>query len=385
MKLARKRIAIAALVAGVVVIGALMLRPDSVPVTTDVVARGPLRVTIDEEGVTRVRDDYEVTAPVAGRLRPITLRVGDAVDSGATVAWLEPLPLDPRTRAELEAAVTAAEAAQREADALVAQARALATEARAELERVRALVAAGAVPERDLERAATADQTAVAQLVGAEEHARGAAAGVRSARASLIGAAGGAIRLVAPARGRILHVFEEHDRVIAPGTGIVAIGDPGALEMVIDVLSTDARAVEVGARVIAGIGGGDSLVGRVRRVEPVAFTEVSPLGIDEQRVNVIADFVRPTPDLGHGYRIDARIVLWDAPDVLLVPTSALYRHEEGWAVFVVGRGRARARDVTIGHRGAAAAEVLGGLAAGDTVVVHPDDAVADGVRVKISP
>ncbi len=399
MRPATRRLLHAAAAAAAVAAGlAYAFWPRPIPVDLAAVERGRLLVTIDEEGETRVRDVYQITAPVAGRLLRIEMEVGDPVTGGETIvaSIQETVPtfLDIRAQRQAEAKVHAAEAALSLARAKIERARAELQFARADLERARRLVREGHVAERTLQRAELEVRTREAALEAAKAELEMRRSDLESARAALIepevasfAGPGQAccVQLRAPVSGRILRIFNESERVVQAGTPLLEIGDPNDLEVVVDLLSQDAVKVVEGTRVlIEGWGGGQVLEGRVRRVEPYAFTKVSALGIEEQRVNVIVDFTDPEAAaraLGHGYRVIARIVVWQGEDVLKLPLGALFRAGEDWAVFVYQDGRARLRQVTIGHRNDSEAEVLTGLEAGSQVVLHPSDRIADGVRI----
>lgn len=376
--------------AGLAVLALLLLaftmRPTALTVESAAVTRGPMRVTVDEEGQTRVRDRWVVSAPVTGRLERVSLEVGDAVSRGQVVARMEPAALDPRTRAEAEAAARAAAAALDQARSAIAPARTALAQARREAARARALADAGAVSPRDVELAAQAEQDAAASLDAATARAAQLAAELQRARAALTDPGSGpAVAVLAPAAGRVLQLLEEQQRVVPVGTSIMEIGDPGDIEIVVDLRSDDAVQVEPGAPMLLdGWGGEESISAVVDRVEPGAFTKVSALGVEEQRVNVIGRLTRVPPGLGDRYRVGVRIVLWERPDVLRVPAGALFRDATGWGVYVVEDGHARRRAVTLGHQSADWAEVLQGLAGGEVVVLHPSDRLSDGARVSAS-
>jgi HlyD family secretion protein len=368
------------------------------PVLVDVatVARGPMEVVVEEEGKTRVRDRYVVSAPVAGYVRRIVLEVGDKVEPGQVLAELEPLRppvLDPRSRAEARARVAAAEAALEAALASARSAEAAAEFAEAELSRARNLHEAGLATREALERAETTARQARARRNEAASAVEVARHDLEAARAALrySPTSDGSeqrrtVVLRAPAAGRILFLSRKSEGVVGAGEPLVEIGDPGAIEAAIDVLSADAVRIRPGMRVVFDRWGGDvPLEGQVRRVEPGGFTKVSALGVEEQRVLVIADFTAPREywePLGDGYRLEARFVLWEGEDVLQVPNGALFRRGDDWAVFAVEGGRARMRSITVGRRSGLAAQILSGLSEGDRVIVHPPDAVSDGVRVR---
>jgi HlyD family secretion protein len=375
----------------------LIFRPAPVRVDVARAVRGPLQVTVDEEGKTRVRDRFVMAAPVAGRVERITLDEGDVVEPGTVAARIHPLPLDPRARAEATARLDAAQAEQRAADARVEQARAALEQARRAGNRARQLAAAGTLSAQEREQAELAETTQEKELEAATFAARAAVYNVEAARAALLAPTGNAEALVAPCgesdaacialrspiHGRVLRVPEESERVVAVGTPLIELGDPSALEVVVDVLSADAVKVHPGAlMLIDDWGGPGTLRARVRLVEPAAFTKVSALGVEEQRVNVIADFLQPADSLGDGYRLEARIVVWESDDVLKIPSSALFRRGSVWNVFVAEGGRARRRALEIGHRSGLEVEVLQGIEPGETAILHPSDQIDDGVRVK---
>jgi HlyD family secretion protein len=362
------------------------------------VARAALRVTVDEEGETRVRDRFVITAPTAGRLLRGELDPGDPVEVGARLARIEPLPLDPRTQAGARARVEAAEAARRAAQAQVALTRAGLEQAERSAARANQLRQAGTLSAEQEELAQLELTRRKQEYAAARFTADAADHDVEEARAALLaaGPAGPAapsrpgtnsrIDVLSPVAGRVLRVLEESERIVAAGTPLLEIGDPDSLELVVDVLSTDAVKIRPGAPLwVEDWGGEGRLLAHVRRVEPSGFTKVSALGVEEQRVNVIGDLAEPNPALGDGYRFEARIVVWEGEQVLQVPASALFRHGDAWSVFVVDGGRARRREVAVGQRGGFAAEIREGLAEGESVVLYPSDRLADGVRVHPRP
>jgi HlyD family secretion protein len=373
---------------GVVVVIGWWLRPSAVQVDVATVAFGPLQVTVDDEGEARVRDRYVVSAPVAGRLTRLTLRAGDAVAPGGVVARLDPVPLDERTRAQAEGRLEAARDAERAATALVTQVRAARAQAERDLDRVKTLERDRVVSADEREKVELAVQLRTKELEAADFRAQAAAHDVEVARAALLaiptvgGAGSRAIEIRSPVRGRVLRVPEASARVVAAGEPLLEIGDPTTLEIAVDLLSSEAAKVRPGnVMLIEDWGGARPLHARLRVVEPSAFTKVSALGIEEQRVNVIGDLVESAPSLGDRYRVQVRVVTWDAERVLKVPWSALFRAGDDWQVFVLAGGRARARTVVIGHQGAFETEVLSGVTDGDLVVRHPTDQIRDGVRV----
>ena len=376
--------AVVVVIAGVIA----ALRPEAVEVETAVVGRGPLRVTVDAEGRARVRDRFVVAAPVSGRLERMPLVEGDTVRAGDVIARLAPAPFDEPSARQAGARVAAARAIALEAETRVRVADAAFGQARRDVERTRHLHLAGAVAARTLEEAELAVQTRTSDLAAARARVAATAADVEQASAALLhagggaGGAGGAVVVRAPSAGRVLRLAERSERVVAPGSAIAEIGDVRNLEVVVDVLSSDAARVGEGMAVsLDGWGGDGTVHGRVRRVEPAATTRVSALGVEEQRVNVLVDVLDPPASLGDRYRVDASIVVWEDDDVLSVPASALVRMGAGWAAYVVEAGRARLRSIEVGRMGGATAQVLGGLAAGDRVIVFPSDRIGEGARV----
>jgi len=382
----KKRWVIVGAVAALILVAMLGMCGSAVQVEVAVVGRQTLRVRVEEEGMTRVRDEFVIAAPVGGQLHRIHLEEGDRVAAGEIVARLAPAPEDARTRRVTQAQVDAAEARRNQVAAEAEQAEERARQARLEAERRRVLAEAGALSREAMEQAELQASTAARQAEAARAALLAADAEVEAMRASLLGATGSGaptVDVVSPASGRVLRVLEESERVVPPGTPLLEIGDADGLEVVVDVLSTDAVRISPGDRVLVEEWGGDRpLEGKVRRVEPAAFTEVSALGVEEQRVNVIVDLLAAPPELGAGYRVEARIVVWEGQDVLTVPTSALFQRNGEWCVFVVEGGRARLRPLKLGQRSTEAAEVIEGLQEGDTVIVFPPADVEDGVKVK---
>jgi HlyD family secretion protein len=365
-----------------------MLRPESVAVETATAAIGPLTATVGDEGQTRVRDRHMVTSPVPGRLERISLEVGDPVRPGMVVARLAPVPLDARSRQQAEAALAASRDLERSAAAAVGEARGGLEQARADRQRAERLVAGGGIAPAEVERLQILEQVRERELEAAEGRASAAAHDVDAARSALLssdtgpGSSGRTLNLTCPVGGRVLAIAERSARTVAPGEPLLEVGDPADLEVVVDLLSADAVKVEPGMPMLLSGWGGDSVLeGRVRRIEPSGFTKISALGVEEQRVNIVGDLVNPTPALGDRFRVDVAVVLWQSDSVLKVPSSALFRRGSGWALFVVEDGRARERQVTIGHESGTESEVLQGVAPGDRLIRHPTDQVRDGVRV----
>jgi HlyD family secretion protein len=371
-----------------------MLMPQPVTVETARVASGRFVATVDEDGKARVRERYVVAAPLAGRSTRIGLKVGDRVEAGDVIAAILPAPaplLDPRARREAEERLSAAEAELQRTRTVVERARAEAGKAKLDRDRTRMLVQRGAATAESLERDQLAWQVADRDLRAAEFRNIAAAHEAKQIRA-LIARYGQAEAepaeswtVTAPVAGVVLTVHQESETVVAPGTPLVDIGDPHDLEIAVDVLSSDAVEISPGAEVaIARWGGPGTLEGRVRRVEPTAFTKLSALGVEEQRVNVLIDIVSPPAmwaSLGDGYRAEARITVFSRDDATIVPAGALFRDGEAWRVYVVEGGRAELRAVSVLRRAARTAAIAAGLKPGETLIVYPGDKVAPGVTV----
>lgn len=394
----RARLALLLLILAIIggLVWGFMPRPVAVDMATALI--GPLTLTVEEEGKTRVRDRYVIHAPMSGHLRRIGLQVGDAVGPSQVLAVLEPAradALDPRTRAQAQAQARAAEAALAAAGEELRAAEAAALLARQELTRAEALGQAGFLSSAGVEQAKSrvdrsdAARQAARHAVDVARHRLETARAVLARAATL--QAGGPTELMqvrAPVAGRVLKLLRDSEGPVAAGQPLLEIGDPQALEVVVEVLSTQAVRIQPNARVRLDRWGGPPLEGRVRLVEPAGFTKVSALGVEEQRVRVIVDITSPREawqTLGDGYRVDARFVLWEAAQVLQVPSSSLFRHDDGWAVFVIEADRAHLRAVELGQRAGLAAQVRSGLKAGERVVAHPDDRVRDGIRVRPRP
>jgi len=373
--------------ASLVAFVAYLMRPTVLDVETAVVTRGPFNETVDAEGKTRVRDRFVITAPVTGQLHRLTVREGTSIARGQVVASIAPIPLDEATRQQAEARVASAMAAASEATARVMQARSAAEQARRVLERRDALLAVGAVSPESREQLALESRTRDDELTAAKARSRATQAEVEAARAALVSthAGPGPLRVIrSPARGSVLRIPEVSERVTAAGAPILELGDASAIEIVADVLSTDAVRICAGQQVeIVDWGGDGTLHGRVRSVEPSAFTKVSALGVDEQRVNVIVDLLESPPELGDGFRVDVRVIVWQASAALSVPSSALVQQaNDVWTVFAVEGGRLRSRVVRIGHRTSGFVEIMSGVAHGARVVLFPSDNIRDGARVR---
>lgn len=370
------------------------LMPRPIPVETAEVTKGRFVATVDEDGKTRVRERYVVAAPLAGRLTRVGLKVGDNVNADDVIAMIVPSPapfLDPRSRREAEERLGAAEAAVERTSAAVQRARAQADQADNDLVRTRALVERGASTAQALERAELAMRVADRDMRAAEFQNHAAEHEVEQARAVLARYSDGTSPLegwnvTAPFPGLVLKVTQESETIIQPGAPIMEIGDPHDLEIVVDVLSRDAVEIRRGADVvIENWGGPGMLSGSVRRVEPAAFTKISTLGVEEQRVNVLIDLLTPPAQwagVGDAYQLDARITVFARDDAIIVPAGALFRRGESWNVFAVDNGRAQTRQVSLLRRSGRSAAVTSGLSPGEQVIVYPSDRVSSGVRVQ---
>jgi HlyD family secretion protein len=351
---------------------------------------------VEEEGKTRVIDRYEVVAPVAGNTCRTDLEIGDAVEQDQPLISIRPLKsqaLDPRSRAEAEARVAAAEAALQAAEQTAASTAAETELANKELARLRPLAKQGHVAQDDLDQAATRVRSSRALQRSADFAVDVARHELDAARTTLqfTGAEPKAdpaeiVQVRSPIDGKVLKLHQECEGVVERGQPLLEIGDTASLEVETDVLSADAVRIKPGMRVLFERWGGDApLQGRVRRVEPVGFTKISALGVEEQRVLVISDITSPAdewPDLGDGYRVESRFILWQADEVLQIPASALFRLDGDWAVFVAQNGRAVSRRVGVGRRNGLSAQITEGLQAGERVISHPDRTLEDGSRVR---
>ena len=371
----------AAILVGLVVAG---LWPKPVPVEITTATVGTLRASVNEEGKTRIKQRFIISAPVAGQLRRITFKAGAEVKAQETViAIIDPVSpslLDARARAS-------AEAKRDSAAANYAKAQASHIFATNELSRFQRLFADKTVSVQELEAAQMREATASKEAVAAQSSLRQAEAEL--AEFGPGGANSNSLcvpqEVRSPVSGRILKVFEESAHVVTSGTPLVEVGDPSDLEVVVEVLSRDGAIISPGAKVeLDQWGGPQPLLGQVRLVEPAAFTKVSALGVEEQRVNVIADLTTP-PDqrktVGDKFRVEARIIVWEANDVLKVPVGALFRKGDQWATFALVDGHAQMKTVKVGHSSAAEAQILDGLKPGDQVILYPGSRVRDGQRV----
>jgi HlyD family secretion protein len=383
---------------GVVLLVALVvvgLWPRAVPVEAGTVTRGPLVVTIDEEGMTRVRNRYVISAPVAGQLRRIDWKAGAAVEAGKTViAILETSGadfLDARSQAQAEARVRTAEAAREAAKAQRERASAGAKMFSADLDRLKQLFAQKVLSAQEYDSAQMRASTTQQEERAAEFALKVAEFELQQAQAILSrGASGGKsaaepLVITSPVSGRILRVMQESARVVPGGFPLLEVGDATDLEVRIEVLSRDGVAIKPGTRVmLEQWGGAEPLAARVRHVEPSAFTKISALGVEEQRVYVIADFtdaLEKRPTLGDNYRVEARIVVWENGSALRAPAGALFQRGGFWQVFAIEAGRSKLRSVKIGRSNGVETEIVEGLGEGTRVVIYPGDKVVDGTRV----
>jgi HlyD family secretion protein len=374
-----KRKVILILLAGAVLLAVIYgFLPEPVPVDTAEVIRSPMRVTIEEEGKTRVIDRFVISSPLTGIANRITYNVGDPVEQGQVLVTIDPLRmnvLDTRSQAEAETRVAAATAALSEAEERRNAARATAELAETELNRIKDLFENGFVSQKKLDVAETEDRRSKAMLRSAEFTVNVARYELETTRASLHYSESGTIRTYeepvivrAPVSGRILKIAHESAGAVREGEPLLEIGNPQALE------------IEV------RWGGSSPLAGKVRVIEPAGFTKISALGVEEQRVLIISDITSPYDEwkqLGDGYRVEAYFLLWEGSSVLQIPSSSLFRYEDGWAVFVLERGKAHLKSIRIGHRNSLNAEVRSGLTEGEAVITHPDSSIQDGNRVRL--
>jgi len=384
---------------GLVAMIVVAFLPKPVPVDVVQARQGSLRVTVDEDGRTRVMDRYVIGAPLTGNLGRIELDPGDPVEDGQVMARLVPLArplMDAQSRVEAEARVASASAQLRQARASVERAEAALEFAQSNAGRMRGLADRGTITDRALEEAELTLRTRREELTSARFGVRVAAHQLEMARAALSrfdGEDGEAeqMEVTSPIEGSVLRVMQESGGVVQAGTPLLELGDPSHLEIAVDVLTSDAVHIEPGDRVVIERWGGDeALEGHVRLVEPSAFTRTSALGVEEQRVNVVIDLDSPRERwarLGDGYRVETRIVIWEEADVLVAPANAVFRHDDGWAAFRVAGGLAELVPIHLppietGRRNGLSVQVLDGLSDGDRVVAHPSDRVTDGVQVE---
>lgn len=384
-------------VIGILVLAAIVyaMLPKPLVVELASVAKGPLVVTVEGDGKTRIKDRFVVSAPVTGQMPRLDLHPGDNVKLGGMLTQIAPIEaplLDPRSRAQSEAQAKLARAARSQASTRVKMAQTALDYEKNELTRVKQLFASGGVPQATLDAAELKARSAAAELESARFGERIAQFQLETAEAAVVRQKAGAgqddglrVEVRAPIEGTVLRVFQESAGLIAAGAPLIELGDRAAMEIVIELLSTDAVAVRPDARVLIDRWGRDEVLeARVRLIEPSGYTKISALGIEEQRVNVVADFTGPREAwsaLGDGYRVHARIVIFENPDALKVPLASLFRHGDGWAVFGISGDKASLRKVEVGRRSLTEAEIVSGLAEGDKILVHPSEKVADGTAV----
>ncbi len=376
-----------------VVLIAWGLWPKPVLIETGKVQRGPLTVRVSEEGKTRVRNRYIVAVPVAGRMRRVPFKPGDEVKAGETILTaIEPVVaplLDPRARAQAEAVVSMREASRKQAAESLAATRAASLMAESELQRVRSVTRSGTVSQSDRDRVEMESSMRASEVRAAEFAQQVAEYELAQARASLerpeSSGIGNLVEVRSPVSGRILKVMQESEMVVAPGQQILEIGDPADLEIEAEILSRDAVTIHPGdSAEIDQWGGENALKGRVCRVEPAAFTKVSALGVEEQRVIVLSDLVAPpelAKALGDRYRVEVQVAVWHAENVLIVPAGSLFREGNAWKCYLFENGKAKLTSIEAGHSDGRHTEILSGLNAGQEVLLHPPDTVKDGTAV----
>lgn len=384
------------IVAAIVVGTVYALMPKPLVVEVELVQRGPMAVTVDEDGQTRIRERYVVSAPLAGRQMRIGLDVGDPVKVGGTVITrIEPTDpdlLDPRAQAQAQARVNAAKARLDQTQTEMESALASRQNAESVLARAKQLFEATTITRDQLDRAELSFRKSNEDYRSARFSVEIARFELQVAKAALLRTQPSAdpakedwyFEIRAPIDGRVLKLLQQSETIVTPGVPLVELGDPADLEVVVDVLSMDAVKIRPNARVYLEHWGGEApLVGRVRLVEPSGFTKVSALGVEEQRVNVIIDFENADDHatLGDGFRVEARIVIWEEEDVLRIPTGALFRDGESWAVFKIAQGKAKLQPVKIGQQNGQFSQILDGLLEEDRVILHPSDQVTDDVEV----
>ncbi len=387
-----KRIAIATIILAAIAAVAWALWPKPTSVQVDVARLRDITLTVEAEGQSRIREVFTISAPVAGQVQRINLHAGDAITTGSTiVARIVPARstlLDARSREIAIANRDAARAAVDLAGAQLQQAEAKAAFAQGEFQRAQQLVHRGSISERAYEKAGLdlAEAKAYVKSMAAQLMVRNGE--MQSAEAVLrqepVGGNDCCVEIKAPVSGTILKVRTESEQVVSAGTPLVDVGDPNDLEITTDVLSQDVAQIRPGVTATIVDWGGPALKARVRKVEPAAVTKVSALGIEEQRVPVVLDFVEEVPNTtfpGHGYRVTVRIKVWEGHPLLAVPIAALVRRGSNWTVYVAQKGRASERNISVGAMNDDVAEITGGIAADEKVILHPPDILTDGGRI----
>jgi HlyD family secretion protein len=390
----RRRILTISIVLIVVVLLIYGFLPTTQVVDIVSVTRGPLQITIEEEGRTRLKDRFTISAPTSGYMRRVKSKVGDAVKKGQIVAVLEPLPsqaLDPRSRATAQASVSAAEASLGAAIERERVASADASYLEQRKERLKALYDKGSIAKDQFDQINSEAQKARALQLSAAAEINVAKSELERAKITLrnfaaVKTEGNAVEVISPLSGTVFRVYRESEGAVNVGEPLMDIGNAKNLEVRVEVLSSDAVKIKEGTRVLFKRWGNDEpLTGIVRLVEPAGFTKISSLGVEEQRVLVIADITSP-PDkwniLGDGFRMEAHFIIWEGENVLQIPASALFRIGKDWAVFVAERGKAHKRVVEIGQRNGMAAEILSGLKENEKVLAYPDDTISEGTKIK---
>ena len=422
----------------------LAFRPTPILVDTKPIEQGTLQVTVNAEGKTRIKEDFLISATVNGRLNRIKLDEGDSVKKGNVVATIDPLPLNTAVKealgklaeakaqrqgvatlrpkseklAQIRSRISAAIANQLQAEAMVAQARAALAQAKRDTQRAQELAAKGAIPRQDKERAELNQTTRAKELESAVLAVSAAAKEVEAAQAELkvlqkeqrdpdyllkvydaqiasieaqlskLQDDASRTNIYSPINGRVLRILQKSSNFVSEGTPLIKVGDPKDLELVIDVLSRDALKIKPGDPILIEQGNNihnsaqNSLKAEVRLIEPSAFTKVSALGVEEQRVNVIGDFINSASFFGDAYRVDVQIVVWEGKNILKVPLSSLFRCDANWCVFIVKDGKAHRKTVKIGNRSNYEVEIQQGLKKNDIVILYPSEQIKEGIAVK---
>lgn len=386
-------LAVGAVIGGVI----FAFLPQPIRIDVEAVQLGPMEVAVRDDGKTRLKERYVISTPISGRLQRIEFKVGDPVVAGETViARMEPTApelLDPRELARVQARVKASEGRLARARSDLAESKAERDQAQNDLERFQHLNKAGAATDSQLEQAQLAFRTKTEGVKSAGHAVEIAEFELELEQAALLHLTREGVEadpeyeflITSPITGRVLRLMQESSAVLAAGAPLMEVGDPTDLEVVVDVLSGDAVRIRSGQRaLLEHWGGGAPLHGVVRLVEPSGFTKISALGVEEQRVNVIVDFTDSLSErlyLGDGFRVEARIIVWEENETMTVPTGALFRAGDHWAVFVARDGRAHLRNVAVGENNGLRVQILDGLETGDQVIIHPSDQITDGVRV----
>ncbi len=360
------------------------MRPDPIAVKAVKVASGPFQVTLREEGTTTVYECFRVAAPITGTLHRIDLKEGIRLRKGQMVASMSPPPLDPRQQSELSERINGAGQTLAAAKAQVEEVRKSLTLEKQNLGRYQNLLSSRAISQEKFDQQQTRVEVLEKQLQSSELRASAASYELGALKAALKSNRQQKLALKAPVSGTLLRLHEKSERVVPAGTPIATIGDKENMDIVIDVLSSDAVKVETGQKVlIENWGGKNPLTAYVERIEPAAYTKISALGIEEKRVNIIAKLEQPEPRLGDNFRIEARIILWEGQEVLQVPQNALFRSNTGWAVYKVEGSEAKKVGITPGKRSRFNVEVVEGLSEGDLVISHPPNNLEDGSTIEM--